>query len=219
MEVFNEKYAKKTKYDTKKQTKYENYKYLNERYPSSNCTVLIGDSIIELWSSELFKQYIRVSGQEILNRGISGDTSDRLFARIRENAVNLKPKNIVMLIGTNDIGLALPSEFTEYNVESCIKLIKKELPEANIILLSLLPVNKNINLLGGVVGRRSNELIAELNSRYKELCKTYRVKYLDVNEKLRDKKGRFEKAYTYDGLHPNVKGFAVMTPDLIDLLK
>ena len=52
-----------------------------------------------------------------------------------------------------------------------------------------------------------------------ELCKKYKVDYLDINTKLKDKKGRFEKDYTYDGLHPNIKGFVLMTPELIDLLK
>lgn len=214
-----EKYSKKTEYDTPKRTKTDNFKYLNERYPAENCSVLIGDSIVELWNLELFRQYSRLSGQEVINRGISGDTSDRMYQRLKDNAINLKPRNIVILIGTNDIGLNIPADFTENNVEKSIKLIQSLSPETNIIILSVLPVNKNVGLFNKAVGRRNNEAVTELNSRYKELCNKYSVTFLDVNEKLQDKKGKFEKDYTYDGLHPNIKGFVVMTPDLIDLLK
>lgn len=214
-----EKYSKKTKYDVPKQTKAENFKYLNERYPAQNCTVIIGDSIVELWNLELFKKYAKVLDCEVLNRGISGDTSDRMYQRLEENAINIKPKNIAVLIGTNDIGLGLPPEFSEKNVENSIKLIREKLPETKIIIISLLPVNKNIGLFNSCVGKRNNELIDELNLRYMELCKKYKVDYLDINTKLKDKKGRFEKDYTYDGLHPNIKGFVLMTPELIDLLK
>lgn len=219
MGELTEKYSKKTEYDTPKQTKTDNYKYLNERYPAENCSVLIGDSIVELWSLELFRQYSRLSGQDVINRGISGDTSDRMYLRLKDNAINLKPRNIVILIGTNDIGLNIPADFTENNVEKSIKLIQSLSPETNIIILSVLPVNKNVGLFNKSVGRRNNEAVTELNSRYKELCKKYSVTFLDINEKLKDKKGKFQKDYTYDGLHPNIKGFVIMTPDLIDLLK
>lgn len=214
-----EKYSKKTKYDTSKQTKADNYKYLNEKYPPNDCTVIIGDSIVELWNNELFRQYTRLSGQEIINRGISGDTSDRMYLRLEENAVNLKPRNIVILIGTNDLGHGIPADFTVLNVENSIKLIKSGSPETNIVLLSALPVNKNVGILNRMVGRRTNEALSELNRSYKELCEKYAVTFLDITERLKDEKGRFDKKYTYDGLHPNIRGYIAITPELIALLK
>ena len=168
---------------------------------------------------ELFKKYAKVIDCEIINRGISGDTSDRMYQRLESNAINLKPKNIAVLIGTNDIGLGLPQEYTVENVEKSILLIKEKLPETKIIIISLLPVNKNIGMFNSCVGKRSNEQIDETNLKYRELCKKHKVEYLDVNTKLKDKKGKFQKDYTYDGLHPNIKGFVLMTPELIDLLK
>lgn len=219
MESINDKFSKKTKYDTGKETKRDNFRFLNEKYTYENCTVLVGDSITELWNPEFFFEYTKQSGQVVLNRGISGDTSDRMFERMMDNVINLKPKNIVILIGTNDFGLGAPVEFTFCNIEKTINLIKEMLPNSNIILQGVYPVNKSINLLSSCVGKRSNEVITELNTRLKKLADVNDVIFIDFTEKLSDKKGKFAKEYTYDGLHPNAKGFAVVSPDIIELLK
>ena len=93
---------KKTAYDLVKQTKKENYLFLNENYAHHGQTVLFGDSITEIFNSyELFYTFSKVTGQAVYNRGISGDTSDRLLERLKCNALNITPKNLVILIGTN----------------------------------------------------------------------------------------------------------------------
>ena len=85
-------------------TKKCNYTMLNKKYALKNQTVLLGDSITDFFNYyELFYDFCKSSGQAVYNRGISGDTTDRLLERLYDNVLSIEPKNIVLLIGTNDI--------------------------------------------------------------------------------------------------------------------
>ena len=118
----NKNFQKKTAYDHVKQTKKKNFIFLNEKYAQQGQTVLFGDSITEIFNSyELFYAFSQTSKQAVYNRGISGDTSDRLLERLECNALNINPKNLVILIGTNDIGLGLPTEYTLNNIKEILQ--------------------------------------------------------------------------------------------------
>ena len=118
----NKNFQKKTAYDHVKQTKKENFRFLNEKYAQQGQTVLFGDSITEIFNSyELFYAFSQTTGQAVYNRGISGDTSDRLLERLECNALNINPKNLVILIGTNDIGIGVPTEYTLKNIKEILQ--------------------------------------------------------------------------------------------------
>ena len=62
--------------------------------------VFLGNSITESWSKipeGLFKD------KRYINRGISGQTTPQMLIRFRPDVINLKPKVVVLLAGTNDI--------------------------------------------------------------------------------------------------------------------
>lgn len=61
--------------------------------------VFIGDSIIQMWElSAYFQEY----PLRIINRGIGGDRTSSLLHRFRADAVQLKPKIVVIMAGIND---------------------------------------------------------------------------------------------------------------------
>ena len=103
--------------------------FLNEKYARHGQTALFGDSITEIFNSyELFYAFSQTTGQAVYNRGISGDTSDRLLERLESNALNISPKNLVILIGTNDIGIGLPPEYTLNNIKEILQRTQKLCP-------------------------------------------------------------------------------------------
>ena len=53
-----------------------------------------------------------------IGAGLFAVDSDRLLERLECNALNINPKNLVVLIGTNDIGIGVP---TEYAIKSSIR--------------------------------------------------------------------------------------------------
>ena len=118
----NKNFQKKTAYDHVQQTKKGNFSFLNEKYAQQGQTVLFGDSITEIFNNyELFYAFSQTTEQAVYNRGISGDTSDRLLERLECNALNINPKNLVILIGTNDIGIGVPTEYTLKNIKEILQ--------------------------------------------------------------------------------------------------
>lgn len=218
MDSINERFEKKTKYDDHKQSKRDGFTFIGEGMKLDGCTVLVGDSIIEYWPPEFFYRYEFATGTRVVNRGIGGDTSDRMLERLSENVTALSPKNVAILIGTNDFGIGAPVEFAYCNIEKAINLLKSTLPDVNIVLMSVLPVNSKVQLIS-CVGKRDNDLIDELNVKLERLAASYGVAYYDANRLLKDKKGRLDKAYTYDGLHPNAQGYAQISDGLIELFR
>lgn len=150
------KLQKKTKYDYVKTAKKENFLFLNENFCKNGQTVLLGDSITELFNSyELFFAFSQKYGQAVYNRGISGDTSDRLSERLKCNALNLEPRNLVLLIGTNDLGVGLPQEFIVENIRETLKMTRALCPNTNIVLQAVYPVNRHLEPCRTANGRQT----------------------------------------------------------------
>lgn len=217
----NKNFQKKTAYDHIQQTKKENFSFLNERYAQQGQTVLFGDSITEIFNSyELFYAFSQTTGQAVYNRGISGDTSDRLLERLECNALNISPKNLVILIGTNDIGIGVPTEYILRNIQEILSTTQKLCPNTNIVLQAIYPVNSHLSVIARqMVGKRRNKKILEINEELHKIALESKVQWLDLTKVLSDEKGRLAKEYCYDGLHLNAQGFEIVSENIIPLLK
>lgn len=203
-------FRKRTAYNAEKENKRKNFIYLNDNYCLPNQTVIAGDSITEIFNMDLFSDYINRCGKFVYNRGISGDTSDRFLERFDDTVLNLKPSNLVLLIGTNDLTLISDIDYVFCNIEKVIMKAKSSCPDTNIILQSVYPVNyKN---------RKKNNNIIELNSRLKAMSEKYNIIYLDIYSFILDNNGGLNPKYTYDGLHPNALGFEIAANQIIPLL-
>lgn len=199
------RFRAKTKYDLEKSKKRDNFIFLNENCCLENQIVLAGDSITEIFNMDLFNHYMLKNNIHIYNRGISGDTSDRFLERFEETVLNIKPKCIVILIGTNDLTLISDVDYVFNNIKDCV--LKASSLCEKIIIESVLPVDyKQV---------RKNKRIKELNEKLKSLCNA-NIEYLDLYTDLLDSKGGFNTKYTYDGLHPNAKGFKLIADKLIN---
>ena len=210
-------YSKLTEYNREMSTKKNNYTFLNEKYALENQTVLLGDSITDFFNwYELFYDYSKASSQAVYNRGISGDTTDRLLERLNDNVLSIKPKNIVMLIGTNDIGRGIPLSVTVENMENIIKMTKSVCPDVNVIIEAVYPINEKMR---DRFEKRSNKKINEMNKEFIKLCEKYDCIWLDFTDELRDSNGNLKQKYTYDGLHINAQAYEIVAKNVIPLLK
>ena len=210
-------YSKITEYSAEMTTKKNNYSLLNQKYAVKNQTVLLGDSITDFFNYyELFYDFCQSNGQAVYNRGISGDTTDRLLERLYDNVLSIQPKNIVLLIGTNDIGRGLPLSMTLENVEKIITDTKSACPDVNFIIEAVYPVNENLR---DKFEKRSNKKINEMNFEFIKLCKKHNCVWLDFTDKLKDECGNLKKELTYDGLHVNAQAYEIIAENVIPLLK
>jgi lysophospholipase L1-like esterase len=172
----------------------------------------MGDSITDVWKLDKY-----FPGKPYVNRGISGQTTSQMLIRFRPDVINLKPRVVVILAGTNDIAGntgPISLEAIEGNIVSMA-----ELAAANgirVVIASVLPVSDhNRNAAGAQIVqtvRRPPEKILALNKWIKEFCNKRGHVYLDYFTRSVDKDGFLRADIANDGLHPNDKGYEIMAP-------
>jgi lysophospholipase L1-like esterase len=170
--------------------------------------VFFGDSITDIWHLD---QYF--PDKPYINRGIGGQTTPQMLVRFRQDVIDLHPKVVVILAGTNDIaGNTGPmlSEDIEANLSSMAELAKAH--NIRVVLASVLPVHNYTDKSKDFFSQRPMERILELNKWLKDYCAANGLVYLDYFAMLGDEKGLLKKELADDGLHPNAAGFKIMAP-------
>jgi len=170
--------------------------------------VFFGDSITDIWHLD---QYF--PGKPYVNRGIGGQTTPQMLVRFRQDVIDLHPKAVVILAGTNDIaGNTGPmrSEDIEANLASMAELARVH--GIHVVFSSVLPVHNYTERSKDFFAQRPPERILELNTWLKDYCAKNGVVYLDYFSALVDDKGLLKKELADDGLHPNDAGYKIMVP-------
>lgn len=190
------------------------YRELNQVSVLEPDIIFIGDSIVEYYPlQELFG-----IAKTIVNRGIRGYQTglllDNLDAHLYGDAVD----QIVLLIGTNDIGKDIPMNEALDNLEGVIQSLNRDYPLSQIKLLSILPVNEG-EKYKQTVYIRTNEKIREWNQAYEALVSAYmQVDFVPIYDSLTDTEGQLQSAYTTDGLHLSVAGYQALSEALKEYL-
>ena len=187
------------------------------RYEKSNTEVLardvrpdvvfMGNSITDGWARQDPKFF---EENNFVGRGIGGQTSSEMLVRFRRDVIDLNPKCVVILSGTNDIaqnnGYIKP-ENTLGNIISMCELAKAN--GIKVILCSITPTS--------VFGWRREvnpvPLIAELNKMIEAYAKENGIYYLNYHPALTDEKGGIPAKWSNDTCHPNLECYrTIMEP-------
>lgn len=193
------------------QTKYRELNRISVIEPS---IIFIGDSIIEYYPL----QELLGTSKTIVNRGIRGYQTGLLLKNLDAHLYGDAVDQIVLLIGTNDIGKDVPMMEALNNLESVIQSISRDYPLSQIKLVSILPVNESENFKQTVYIRK-NDTIKAWNQAYQELASAYmQVEYVSVFDKLLDQEGQLKSDYTTDGLHLSVSGYQTLSKALKDYI-
>ncbi|MBK5192653.1 MAG: SGNH/GDSL hydrolase family protein [Flavobacteriaceae bacterium] len=174
--------------------------------PSGNAVVFMGNSITEGWvnaSPEFF------SDNNYIGRGISGQTTPQMLIRFMPDVLDLHPKAVVILAGTNDIagntGFSSVKMITD-NIKAMAQLAVAN--NIKVILCSVLPVFD----YPWRTGLEPVDKIEEINQWLKEYALENGHIYLDYFSEMADEKKGLKKEFSIDGVHPNLKGYSVMAP-------
>ncbi|MDD4211918.1 MAG: GDSL-type esterase/lipase family protein [Bacilli bacterium] len=169
--------------------------------------VFLGDSLTEFYPADEF-----FYGCDVYNRGIAGDTTDGVLARLESNVLVLEPKKLFLQIGTNDLGKKKSPEDTFENIKKIIETIQSRLPETELYVISLYPVNPKATPYSKsmMLGRKNTDIRA-INCWLNDYCKTHQIPYLDVASAITDENGLLKKEYTIEGLHISFLGYSAIT--------
>ncbi|EID26494.1 MULTISPECIES: SGNH/GDSL hydrolase family protein [Streptococcus] len=189
------------------QTKYRELNQISVLEPD---IIFIGDSIVEYYPL----QELLGTAKTIVNRGIRGYQTRLLLENLDAHLYGDAIDQIVLLIGTNDIGKDIPMNEALDNLEGVIQSLNRDYPLSQIKLVSILPVNEGEEYKQTVY-IRTNEKIREWNQAYEALASAYmQVDFVSIYDSLTDSEGQLKSAYTTDGLHLSVAGYQALSDAL-----
>ena len=169
--------------------------------------LFLGDSITDYY--DLDKYY---EGLPVVNSGISGNTTEDILNDMKGRVYNYNPSKVFLLIGTNDLIHDVSVDDIVSNIERIINEINSNEPQAEIYVESVYPVNDDLD--EDMVDVRNNDDIMDINEKIKKYCDDNDYTYINMYDKLLDDDGNFNEEYTDDGLHPNSRGYEVITDEL-----
>jgi lysophospholipase L1-like esterase len=173
--------------------------------------VFLGDSITDSWR---LNEYF--TGRDFVNRGIGGQSTSQMLARFRQDVLALNPKIVVILGGTNDIANGVSANQIADNLVMMADLAKAQ--GIKVVLASITPVSdyhKDVDPRYEMTKGRSPAIIQAVNTRIQALCNTGGFVWMDYYSALVDPMGQMKADLSDDGLHPNAKGYRVMSPVVI----
>ena len=195
------------KEQAKIQTKYRELNQVSVLEPD---IIFIGDSIVEYYPL----QELLGTAKTIVNRGIRGYQTGLLLENLDAHLYGDAVDQIVLLIGTNDIGKGIPMNEALDNLERVIQSLNRDYPLSQIKLVSILPVNEG-EKYKQTVYIRTNEKIREWNQAYEALASAYmQVDFIPIYDSLTDSEGQLQSVYTTDGLHLSVAGYQALSDAL-----
>ena len=166
--------------------------------------VFLGDSITQGWGNSLAAVF---PGMHVCNRGISGDTTRGVLIRLQEDVLDLDPKAVVLLIGTNDIEEQATPETIVSNIHLILAEFKKLNPEMPVIFCEVFPSSEQ--------KKRPKEKIQSINRLMRKLeGGNPQIIWLDTYNLFAAPNGDAIPSEFPDMLHPNDIGYAKWTAAL-----
>ena len=182
--------------------------------------LFLGDSITAGWQGESLGSFDREGPRRIWDRhfakrgaenfGIDGDHVEHLLWRVGHGEIGpVEPEVVVLLIGTNNIGLDPPIAIAE-GVAAVIDEILRRSPRTKILVLGLLPRGYTPGHGQAPIADTPDPRIALVNQFLVTLGTRPQVTYLDPGEKLLGPEGKVDRAIEPDALHLSAKGYAIL---------
>jgi lysophospholipase L1-like esterase len=182
-------------------------KKLSTPKSDENRILFLGNSITEGWvnaDAAFFNQ----KGKSYIGRGIGGQTSPQLLVRFRQDVIDLKPKVVIISIGTNDIAEnsgAYHPNFTMGNIISMAELAK-----ANNIKVILASVHPASEYVWRPEIKEAAQKIIDLNKMIQNYAIKNKFVYLDYHTTLKNEIGGLNPDMAEDGVHPTLKAYKIM---------
>ena len=179
--------------------------------PGENRVVFMGNSITEGWAPHFDSLF---PGKPYVGRGIGGQTTPQMLLRLRPDVIDLKPKVMVVLAGTNDIA-GNTGPMTDEEIEGNLASMS-ELAATNgikVVLASITPISDyHVTNSNPQTSQRPMTRIKAVNDWIKSYAAKHGHIYLDYFSAMTDARGLLRTELSGDDLHPNDKGYAIMSP-------
>lgn len=192
---------------------YGRYEQANAELTTRPDVVFMGNSITEGWFRAHPKFFTE---HNYAARGISGQVTSQMLCRFRSDVLNLAPKAVVILAGTNDIAQNQGPISLEHIYENIVSMAElARMHKIRVVICSVLPAadyrwNKGLDPAPKIV---------ELNSMLKKYAEENRCFWVDFHTPMKDEQDGLRAEYTQDGVHPLPAGYTVMEEIIAPVLR
>ncbi len=196
---------------------FNRFKADNERIMKSGEfpeVVFMGNSITENWAyfhPDFFSKH------NYCGRGIGGQTSAQMLLRFTADVINLHPKVVVIMAGTNDVAhntyWVEPNKVVENVVAMC------NLAKANGIVPIISSIPPCASFVWNPEIKNAAQTIVYINKSLKAYAEANGIVYVDYHAALADEQNAFPKALSDDGCHPNPDTYFIMEKLVLEAIK
>jgi len=176
--------------------------------------LFMGDSITWAWQNAegglktWEKFYLKYN---VANFGVPGETTADTLGHIEGGVLDgLKPKVVVLLIGTNNLGGGVHSDWIAAGIEKIVNAAKEKMPGSRMLVVGIFPR-----------GKADNEFrwrIDQVNGFVSKLDDSDRIRYLNVGPKFLDDRKEYKDGLTRDHLHLTPEGYEIWAVEMQPLL-
>jgi len=191
-----------------------------------------GDSITRRWgaSDKQYSDFLanwkeNFHGWNAGNFGWGGDTVQNILWRLENGELDgVRPKVIVLMAGTNNVGnapLSVAAADAKVNevtqgIKAILEVMQIKAPDATILLTAITARND------GGLRPTTTATIDRINANLAKIADGKKIRYIHINDKLADANGKLIEGMTVDGLHLSTKGYQIwadaLKPILTELL-
>ncbi len=187
---------------------FNRFKADNERIIQSGdfpSVVFMGNSITEYWAAyhpDFFVQH------NYCGRGIGGQTSAQMLMRFTSDVLDLHPKAVVIMAGTNDVAhndyWVAPDKVVDNVIAMCL------LAKANNIVPIISSIPPCASFVWNPSIQNAGQTIVDINKQLKNYADNNGITYIDYHSALTDEHNGFQKNLSEDGCHPNPDTYFIM---------
>jgi lysophospholipase L1-like esterase len=167
--------------------------------------VFMGNSITEYWAfyhPDFFSQH------NYCGRGIGGQTSAQMLVRFTSDVIDLHPKAVVIMAGTNDVAhntyWVEPHKVVDNVVAMC------NLARANGIIPIISSIPPCAKFVWNPEIENAAQTIVNINNQLKAYADAHNIVYVDYHSALADEHNGFPKSLSDDGCHPNADTYFIL---------
>ena len=194
----------------------DRHKLLNKRAAEAGDkaeVIFIGDSITQGWEGEGKEAWAKYyAHRHAVNLGIGGDRTQHVLWRLDHgNLDGLKPKAVVLMIGTNNSNGEdnTPAQIAE-GVTAIVKRLREKLPDTKILLLAIFPRSENFSAQRGK--------LAMINQVIRKLADDKNVFWVDFGHRFLSDDGTLPRELMPDYLHLSKRGYEIWAEAIEDKL-
>ena len=196
---------------------FDRYKGDNERIKASKAypdVVFMGNSITDNWDHYHPSFFIE---NNFCCRGIGGQTSAQMLVRFYDDVINIHPKAVVIMAGTNDVALnkywVTPEQVVNNIAAMCV------LARANGIVPIICSIPPCSEFSWRKEVEKPGQTIVDINKKLKAYAKANGIEYVDYHSAFADDNLGLPKSLSDDGCHPKADVYTTMEQLVLEAIK